>query len=203
MKIVIATENKDKLEEIQSFLTGLPLELISQSEFNIKPVEETGLSFIENAILKARHCAKHTELPSIADDSGLAVEALGGAPGIYSARYAGPKANAKDNMDKLLNSISSLEGEDRRAKFYCVIAFVRHFNDPVPVICQAQWEGKILKSPVGDGGFGYDPVFFIPNLNCTAAELAPEQKNQISHRAKALSEFCKQLSILYPSEKRR
>tara|TARA_R110002110_G_scaffold65206_4_gene179937 strand:+ start:17835 stop:18446 length:612 start_codon:yes stop_codon:yes gene_type:complete len=198
MKLVAATDNQDKLKEIKSCLESLPIELIPQSFFNVPSVEETGLSFIENAILKARHAAKYSDLPCIADDSGLAVDALGGAPGIYSARYAGKDARAEDNIKKLLAAIKSLKGEDRQARFYCVLAFVKHYNDPTPIICQAQWEGRLLEQPVGTGGFGYDPIFFIPNLNCTAAELELEQKNHISHRAKALNEFSDKIKIAYP-----
>jgi XTP/dITP diphosphohydrolase len=199
MKIVLATENPGKLKEIQEFLADFQATLIPQSAFNVPSVEETGLSFVENALLKARHAAKHSDLPSLADDSGLAVDALGGAPGIYSARYAGPGAGADANIKKLLKAINSLEGEDRKARFYCSIAFVRHYNDPIPIICQAQWEGRILTEPTGKKGFGYDPIFFIPNLNCTAAELEPEQKNSLSHRAKALESFIKELKLVYPS----
>lgn len=199
MKIVLATENPGKLKEIQSYFEGVQVTLIPQSAFNVNSAQETGLSFVENALLKARHAAKHSDLPSLADDSGLAVDALGGAPGIFSARYAGPNASQDANIKKLLSAISTLEGEDRRARFHCAIAFVRHYNDPIPIICQAQWEGRILTAPSGTQGFGYDPVFFIPNLNCTAAELESEQKNKISHRAKALAAFVKELQILAPS----
>jgi XTP/dITP diphosphohydrolase len=198
MKLVAATNNQDKLKEIKSYLADLPIELIPQSAFNVPSVAETGLSFIENAILKARHAAKYSELPCLADDSGLAVDVLGGAPGIYSARYAGEDARAEDNIKKLLAAIKSLKGEDRRARFYCVLAFVKHYNDPTPIVCQAQWEGRLLEEPIGTGGFGYDPIFFIPNLNCTAAELEPAQKNNLSHRAKALNEFTDKIKLAYP-----
>ncbi|MGE4349285.1 MAG: RdgB/HAM1 family non-canonical purine NTP pyrophosphatase [Candidatus Berkiella sp.] len=198
MKLVVATENKDKLKEIEGYLSCLPVTLIPQSAFNVPKAREIGLSFVENAIIKARLAAKYSDLPSIADDSGLAVDALGGAPGIYSARYAGNDARAEDNIKKLLSAISTLSGEERRARFYCAIAFVRHYNDPIPVICQAQWEGRLLTKPVGTNGFGYDPIFFIPNLNCTAAELDAKHKNQISHRAKALHEFTEKLKVIYP-----
>lgn len=199
MKIVLATDNPGKIKEIQSYLDDVQAALIPQSAFNVPPIEETGLSFVENALLKARHAAKHSDLPSLADDSGLAVDALGGAPGIFSARYAGKNSTTQDNIQKLLNAIQSLEGEDRRARFYCVIAFVRHYNDPIPIICQAQWEGRILKEPCGSQGFGYDPIFFIPHLSCTAAELEPAQKNTISHRARALASFVEQLKLHYPN----
>lgn len=198
MKLVVATENIDKLKEIESYLGSLPITLIPQSAFNVPKADEVGLSFVENAIIKARLAAKYSDLPSIADDSGLAVDVLGGAPGIYSARYAGEDARAEDNIKKLLSAISTLSGEDRKARFYCALAFVRHYNDPIPIICQAQWEGRLLTESVGKNGFGYDPIFFIPNLNCTAAELDPLHKNQISHRAKALAELTEKLKWLYP-----
>jgi XTP/dITP diphosphohydrolase len=200
MKIVIASDNEGKLKEIAQLCHGLPIQFVPQSEYNLPPVAETGLSFIENAIIKARHASKHTELPSIADDSGLCADALGGAPGIFSARYAGSTANASSNMTKLLAAITNIKGEDRSARFHCAIAFVRHSQDPIPVICQAQWEGRILEAPVGQDGFGYDPIFWISSLNCTAAELTPIQKNQISHRAKALNELLARLKIMYPPQ---
>lgn len=201
MKIVIATENQGKLKEIQSFFSHLPINFMPQSAFNVPAIEERGLSFIENAILKARHASKLCELPALADDSGLAVEALGGAPGIHSARYAGPKARDEDNIKKLLNAITSLSGDDRRAHFHCVIAYVRHYNDPIPIICQAQWDGLLLTKPQGKGGFGYDPIFYIPDLHCTAAELEAHVKNKISHRAKALTQFVEQFKVAYPELK--
>lgn len=200
MKIVLATDNPGKVKEIQALLSNLPITLIPQSTFNVPTIEERGLSFVENAILKARHAAKYSDMPAIADDSGLAVDALGGAPGIYSARYAGPGARAEDNIKKLLMAISGLSEEDRHARFYCAIVFVRHYHDPIPIICQAQWEGQLLTKPVGQGGFGYDPIFFIPQLNCTAAELSPEQKNALSHRAQALTKFIQKLKLLYPQQ---
>lgn len=199
MKLVVASENKDKLKEIEGYLSNLPVSLIPQSAFNVPKIQETGLSFVENAILKARNAAKYSDLPSMADDSGISVDALGGSPGIYSSRYAGNDARAEDNIKKLLSAISTLTGEERKARFHCAIAFVRHYNDPIPIICQAQWEGRILTKPQGDNGFGYDPVFFIPNLNCTAAELDPKHKNEISHRAKALHDFIEKLKLLYPN----
>jgi XTP/dITP diphosphohydrolase len=176
----------------------LPLTLLAQNQFTVTPIEETGLSFVENAIIKARHAAKSTGLPALADDSGLCVDALGGAPGIYSARYAGVGMHSMDHIQKLLSAISSLKDPDRIARFYCAIVFVRHHLDPIPIICQAQWEGRILMQPKGQGGFGYDPIFFIPHLNCSAAELTSEQKNKMSHRAKALKEFTHQFKLAYP-----
>jgi len=189
MKVVIASENHGKLLEIQAFFQSLPIEVVAQSEFDVPVVEETGLSFVENAILKARHAAKYSQLPALADDSGLVVDALDGRPGIYSARYAGEGASMPKNIKKLLSETQSLHDNERRAHFYCAIAFVRHEHDPVPIICQAQWDGKLLQEERGTQGFGYDPIFFIPSLGCTAAELPLDKKNQLSHRAQALSLF--------------
>lgn len=198
IKIVLASDNAGKLQEIESLLNHLPIKLLPQSAFHVPPVAETGLSFVENALIKARHAATYSQLPALADDSGLAVNALGGAPGIYSARYAGPKANAQDNIEKLLEAIHSVPAEERTACFHCAIVFVRHAQDPIPIICQAQWEGSILTEPRGTGGFGYDPIFLLHDLNCSAAELEPAQKNVLSHRAKALHLLVQALKQLYP-----
>lgn len=198
MKIVLASENQGKLKEIQDYFQYLPITFVPQSAFQIRAIEERGLSFIENAILKARHAAQISKLPALADDSGICVDALGGAPGIYSARYAGPKARDEDNIKKLLTAIATLKEEDRHARFHCTIAFVRHEHDPIPIITQAQWEGRLLEKPVGNGGFGYDPIFFIPELNCTAAEMEPGLKNTMSHRAKALKAFVQEFKFAYP-----
>lgn len=197
MKIVIASDNQGKLKELQDALGELTFEFVPQSKFGVTGPEETGLSFIENAILKARHASKETDLPAIADDSGLCVDALGGAPGIYSARYAGPECNDAKNINKLLSSIESITGEDRAAHFFCAIAYVRHATDPAPLIALGQWFGRILEEPVGESGFGYDPVFFIPHLNCTAAQLPMDSKNKISHRAKAIKEMGEKLKMQY------
>ncbi len=197
MNIVIASDNPGKINELQDLLNDLDIQAKPQSEYGVHGPEETGLSFIENALLKARHCAKITELPAIADDSGLCVDALGQAPGIFSARYAGVGASSQDNMDKLLSAIQSLKGEDRSAYFYCAMAYVRHANDPTPIIALGQWHGRILEEPVGSEGFGYDPIFFIPALNASAAQLEKAQKNSISHRAKALKELHDKLKIIY------
>ena len=197
MKIVIGSDNQHKVVELSQLLSAYHIDFATQSEFGVKGPEETGLSFIENAILKARHAAKETNLPAVADDSGLCVDALGGAPGIYSARYAGPECDSKKNIQKLLKAIESIKGEDRSAYFYCAIAFVRRATDPTPLIALGQWFGRILEAPKGDNGFGYDPVFFIPHLNATVAELDAGQKNQISHRAKALKEFSEKFRMLY------
>lgn len=199
MKVVIASENPGKLQEINTFFQTLPIQVVAQSDFAVPSVEETGLSFVENAILKARHASHYSQLPALADDSGLVVDALNGAPGIYSARYAGPNANMKDNLAKLLNDMQSIKEPQRSGHFYCAIAFVRHAHDPVPIICQAKWDGMVLSEPRGSKGFGYDPLFWIPQLGCTAAELEPEQKNQLSHRAQALSLFVNAFLQAYPA----
>lgn len=198
MKIVLASDNPGKLKEIQSFFEGLSVTLLAQNQLNVEPAEETGLSFVENAIIKARHAAKSTGLPALADDSGLCVNALEGAPGIYSARYAGIGVSSTLHIQKLLSALCAVKESDRLAQFYCAIVYVRHHLDPIPIICQAQWEGRILTEPRGHGGFGYDPVFFISHLNCTAAELKSEQKNKISHRALALNAFLEQFKHFYP-----
>lgn len=199
MKIVIASENPGKLLEIQGFFQAIPVSVVPQSDFSVPSVEETGLSFVENAILKARHAAKYSQLPALADDSGLVVDALNGAPGIYSARYAGRGATMPENINKLLDDTKSLADHERLAHFYCAIAFVRHETDPVPIICQAQWNGLLLREPKGNQGFGYDPLFYIPQLECTAAELNTQQKNQLSHRAKALTLFVAAFLQAYPT----
>lgn len=187
-KIILATENLDKLREMQQIFAKYcaRYSFLAQTDFNIVSPEETGLTFVENAILKARYASKIAELPAIADDSGLVVEALDGRPGIYSARYAGVKAAYSDNVQKILDELKNVPKEERRAQFYCVIVYLRFATDPAPLICYGVWDGFIATESRGENGFGYDPVFYVPTHNCTAAELAPEIKNQISHRAKAL-----------------
>lgn len=197
MKIVVASGNQGKLKEIQSVLEGLPVTLLAQSEFNIPSIEENGLSFLENALLKARHAAKCTHLPALADDSGLCVDTLKGAPGIYSARFAGPNANSQDNIAKLLAVLE--KNPARQAYFHCTLVFVRHAFDPMPLVCQANWDGEILTAPQGQQGFGYDPIFFLPELQCSAAELTAAQKNTLSHRGQALQEFARQFKQYYAS----
>lgn len=195
MDIVLASGNAGKLREIAALLEGRRLHLISQAELGIKSAEETGLSFIENAILKARHASSESGKAALADDSGLAVDALQGAPGIYSARYSGSDATDQSNIDLLLENLKGVPVEQRQATFHCVLVFVRHPLDPTPVVCHGVWEGVIAEQPSGEGGFGYDPVFWIPELNCTAADLTRERKSAISHRGKAL----KQLSEMLPA----
>lgn len=186
INIVVATGNRGKLAEFSQLL-GERFELLSQADLNVTEAEETGLSFVENALLKARNAAAQTGLPALADDSGLCVNALGGAPGIYSARYAGDNANDADNNAKLIASLAS--EQNRRAHFHCALVFVRHAEDPAPIICEGRWLGDIIDQPRGDNGFGYDPHFYVADLNKTAAELPPADKNRLSHRGQAVAAF--------------
>lgn len=183
-KIVLASGNPGKIREIQAILTEHPI--VPQSAFNVVDVEETGTTFVENAILKARNASLHCKLPAIADDSGLVVDALDGAPGVISARYAGVGASDQDNLNKLLRELEGVPDELRTARFICVMVFMAHANDPCPVIAQGIWEGRILDHAVGENGFGYDPVFWVPEQNCASAELPAEVKNSLSHRGQAL-----------------
>jgi XTP/dITP diphosphohydrolase len=185
-KIVLASSNPGKLREINEVLAGCDLSVVSQSAFNVPDVEETGLTFVENALLKARNASLHTGLPAIADDSGLEVDALNGAPGIYSARYAGQGASDEDNLKKLLDDLTEVPQSARTARFQCIMVYLRHPKDPTPLIFQGTWEGRILGAPRGEKGFGYDPVFFVPTHNCASAELEPNVKNSLSHRGQAL-----------------
>jgi XTP/dITP diphosphohydrolase len=191
-QIVLATGNKGKVAEFSTLFEGFSVKVSPQSEFNVEEVPETGTTFVENSIIKARHAAKITGLPAIADDSGLAVDALGGAPGIYSSRYAGTNANDSDNIDKLLGALQS-ETSNRKARFLCVLVFMRHELDPTPLICQGEWHGEISTHRHGEGGFGYDPVFWLPEHNCSAAELDKTTKNSISHRGKALVQLMQRM----------
>ncbi|WP_415889998.1 XTP/dITP diphosphatase [Neptuniibacter sp. SY11_33] len=185
-KIVLASGNKGKLKEFNQVLADLGVEVVPQSEFNVSDADETGLSFVENAILKARHAAEVTGLPALADDSGLEVDALQGAPGIYSARFSGEGATDAKNNKLLLEKLEGIPSEQRSARFRCVLVFMRHANDPTPLICQGSWEGTILEQASGSNGFGYDPLFWIPELEKASAELASEQKNKLSHRGQAV-----------------
>lgn len=182
--VVLASGNVGKIREIQAILAGHPI--VPQSAFQVADIDETGKTFVENAILKARNASAHSGLPAIADDSGLVVDALHGAPGVYSARYAGLGASDPDNVDKLLKELAGVPFERRTARFVCLIVFVEHADDPCPVIAQGVWEGRILEQAAGENGFGYDPVFWVPEFDCSSAELAPEVKNAVSHRGKAL-----------------
>lgn len=184
--IVLASSNKGKVREINQVLAGLDMVVRPQGEFSVIDAEETGLTFVENAILKARNAAQHTGLPAIADDSGLEVDALAGAPGIYSARFAGEGASDQANLEKLLDALQDTPEENRTARFQCLMVYMRHANDPTPLICQGSWEGRILTAARGSNGFGYDPVFYVPTHDCSSAELPAETKNQLSHRGQAL-----------------
>ncbi|MDX6039766.1 XTP/dITP diphosphatase [Scandinavium lactucae] len=185
-KVVLATGNAGKVRELASLLNDFGLDVVAQTELNVESVEETGLTFIENALLKARHAAKVTGLPAIADDSGLAVDVLGGAPGIYSARYAGVDATDQQNLEKLLVALKDVPVEKRQAQFHCVLVYMRHAEDPTPLVCHGSWPGVITREAAGNGGFGYDPIFFVPDAGKTAAELSREEKIAVSHRGQAL-----------------
>lgn len=199
-KLVIATGNAGKLRELQSLLAPLAIEVISQKSLDIPDADETGLSFVENALIKARHAAAISGLPALADDSGLCVDVLHGAPGIYSARYAGVGANDADNNHLLLQNLLPFRADSipLTARFVCVLVMVRHAEDPLPLICQGIWEGEILSAPRGVDGFGYDPLFWVPELHASSAELAPGVKNRASHRGKAMDKLLRELqSTLY------
>jgi len=185
-KIVLASNNPGKVREFNQLFSEYKIEIAPQSEFGVEEAEETGLTFVENAILKARNAAQHTGLAAIADDSGIEVDALNGAPGIYSARYAGKGASDQQNLEKLLLELADTPEEKRSARFQCLIVYMRHAEDPTPLICQGTWEGRILNQPQGENGFGYDPVFYVPEHNCSSAELPADVKNGISHRGQAL-----------------
>ena len=185
-KVVLATGNAGKVRELADLLRDFGLDVVAQTELGVESAEETGLTFIENAILKARHAAQVTGLPAIADDSGLAINVLGGAPGIYSARYAGENATDQQNLEKLLATLKDVPDEQRKARFHCVLVYMRHAEDPTPLVCHGSWEGKITRETAGAGGFGYDPIFFVPGEGKTAAELTRDEKRAISHRGQAL-----------------
>jgi XTP/dITP diphosphohydrolase len=199
-KIVLASGNEGKLHELQQLLRSLNVELVTQKSLRIDDADETGLTFIENALLKARHASAASGLPALADDSGLAVDALGGAPGIYSARFADSPDNAdratRDtaNNQKLLRSLDGLTEAERSAQFHCVVVYLRHAADPTPLIAHGIWQGRILPVPAGEGGFGYDPLFYVAAMDCSSAQLSAEQKNTISHRAIAMKSLIQQLS---------
>ena len=186
-KVVLATGNPGKVRELAELLSAFGLDIVAQTDLGVESAEETGLTFIENAILKARHAAQITGLPAIADDSGLAVDALGGAPGIYSARYAGEEASDQQNLEKLLQALENVPDGQRQAKFHCVLVYLRHAEDPTPLVFHGSWQGEITRATAGAGGFGYDPIFFVPALGKTAAELSKAEKGAVSHRGKALT----------------
>lgn len=192
-KLVIASANAGKIRELQSSLKELDITVIPQEELNIPDIEETGLSFVENSILKARNASALSGLPAIADDSGLEVDFLKGAPGIYSARFSGENATDALNREKLLSLLADVPAAERSARYQTVIVFMRHSTDPTPIICQGTWEGRISTEERGSNGFGYDSIFFLPDRNCQAAELDDNTKQQLSHRGKAMSAFLQQL----------
>ncbi len=186
MKLVLASGNAGKLVEMREVLADLDVDLVAQAELGVTDVEETAATFVENALLKARHASRATGLAALGDDSGLCVDALDGAPGLYSARYAGTHGDSAANIAKLLGALADLPDGERGAHFFCAIVLLRHAEDPAPLIAEGRWHGRILPAPRGQGGFGYDPVFFDPQRNCSAAELAPAIKNRVSHRGQAL-----------------
>ncbi|MES2818865.1 MAG: RdgB/HAM1 family non-canonical purine NTP pyrophosphatase [Pseudomonadota bacterium] len=192
-ELVLASHNAGKLKELQALL-GDAVRVRSVGEFSAVEPEETGLSFVENAILKARHAARLTGLPALADDSGLAVDALGGAPGIYSARYAGGAGDEANNA-KLLEALRDVPDAARGAQFVCALALVRHADDPLPILCEGLWNGRILQAPRGTQGFGYDPLFWVPERDCSSAELPAAEKNQLSHRARAMAQLKQRLGL--------
>ncbi|MEW8500504.1 MAG: RdgB/HAM1 family non-canonical purine NTP pyrophosphatase [Candidatus Thiodiazotropha taylori] len=193
-RIVLASNNAGKVREINQLLASEQITVVAQKDFNIPDAIEDGLSFVENAIKKARHASSLSGLPAIADDSGIEVDALNGAPGIYSARFAGPGASDEENLQKLLSRMEEIPEAKRTARFQCLMVYMRHSEDPTPIICQGSWEGRILFQPQGDNGFGYDPIFYVPTHDCSSAQLAPETKNSLSHRGQALKALMQALS---------
>jgi XTP/dITP diphosphohydrolase len=193
-RIVLATANIGKLNEIRKIFSGVDVDIVAQSEFDTPEAIENGLTFVENAIIKARNAAAHTGLPALSDDSGIEVDALNGEPGIHSARYAG---DDESNIQRLLRELDNVPDDRRTARFQCVMVYLRHANDPVPVITQGVWEGKILEAARGESGFGYDPVFYVPERGCSAAQLSAEDKNSLSHRGKALRQMLAYLAAHY------
>jgi len=192
-RIVLASNNAGKVREINQLLENSGIEVLPQEQFDIEDAVEDGLTFVENAIIKARHAANLSGLPAIADDSGIEVDALNGAPGIYSARFAGEGSSDEENLLKLLREMQDIPEEQRGARFQCLMVYMRHAEDPTPIICQGTWEGRILTAPQGENGFGYDPVFFVPEQQCSSAELDAATKNSLSHRGKALQQLIKRL----------
>ena len=194
MKVVLASSNAGKIKELQNMLVDLNLTIIPQATLQVSDAAETGLTFVENALLKARHACEQTGLPALADDSGLTVAALKGAPGIYSARYAGEHGDSQANITKLLDVMRDVPLSERQAAYYCVLVFMTHAQDPAPIICEGSWRGEILTAPQGTMGFGYDPIFYLPAAHKTVAELPLALKNQLSHRGHALRKLLKKLS---------
>ncbi len=193
-RLVLASGNPGKLRELSRLLDDLGYELHAQSEFGVTDVAETGTTFVENAIIKARHAAAHTGLPALADDSGIEVDALDGAPGVYSARFSGAGADDDANNALLVEKLRAVPAAQRSARYRAVIVLLRHAADPSPLICEGSWEGMIQLEPTGDGGFGYDPYFFLPALDCSSAQLSADEKNRLSHRGQAMAELKRRLS---------
>lgn len=202
-RIVLASGNTGKIRELTELLAPLGLQIVSQRELGVDDADETGLSFVENAILKARHAARLTGLPALADDSGLEVDALDGAPGIYSARYAGLPSNDHNNNAKLLQALAEVPEAERGARFCCLLAFVLHTDDPTPLIAEGYWNGRILSAPRGDNGFGYDPLFWVPDAGCASAELSKADKGQRSHRGQALRALLARLPAKLAHQRRK
>lgn len=200
-QLVLASGNKGKIREFQAMFDNLGLNIVPQTEMGVGDVPETGTTFVENAIIKARHAAQVTGLPAIADDSGIEIDYLDGAPGVYSARFSGDEngvgATDEKNNLKVLASLQGVPQEQRTARYQCILVYMAHAGDPTPIICQASWDGVIMEEEVGDNGFGYDPLFWVPEFSCSSAQLAPEQKNKISHRAKALELLYQELRKVY------
>ena len=194
-RLVLASNNAGKIRELGELLAPLNLTVESQASLGVPEAEEPAVTFVENALIKARHAAAHTGLPALADDSGLAVDALDGAPGVRSARYAGPDATDRDNLNRLLEAMADVPDDQRGAQFHCVLVYLRHAEDPTPIICHGVWVGSILREPVGEGGFGYDPVFWVPDTGCSAAELERSVKGRMSHRGKALEGLLASLKL--------
>lgn len=193
LRVVLASGNRGKVREIRAMLADMALTVLPQSDFNVPAAAETGLTFVENAILKARNAAMHTGLPAIADDSGIEVRALNGGPGVHSSVYAGEGASDKDNLEKLLEACEAVPEGARAARFVCVMVYLRHAGDATPLIAQGIWPGALLRAASGEGGFGYDPIFFVPGRGCSSAQLPPEVKNRLSHRGQALRALVAQL----------
>jgi XTP/dITP diphosphohydrolase len=194
-KIVLASANAGKIKELQQMLDSLGIEVIPQSALDVPDIEETGLSFVENSLLKARNATALTNLPAIADDSGLEVDYLRGAPGIYSARFSGEHATDASNREKLLQLMADVPPDQRTARYQTIIVYMRHANDPTPIICQGTWEGTIATDEKGDGGFGYDSIFQVTETDCRAAELDKDSKNRLSHRGKAMGSLLTKLQL--------